>query len=519
VRSPATVGSAARATPEKFSLLADLSALAVIAIGLVIQIAPMRHRYLNPDEALHVSVASAPDLIDVYRLSTTTAHPPLFFLLLHAWMGLGRSEFFLRLLPLAFGGVFLWFAYRWAGGVFGKAAGFLTLVVIAFSPMWLPLSSEVRGYTLLLMLTAAALVQLEKALETRSPGRMALSSLLLCLAVLTHYSALFVAPSMALYALVRLGAGRALRSVVLAWAGSQAAVAALCLFLYFTQVKSLLRSDQERQAVTVWLGGGYFHTEQGSVTSFLARQTAEIFRNFFGSFPASTVALFLAVTGLVLLAVKRRFGAVLLLLPWLFGSAAGLLRLYPFGGTRHSAYLLLFLSAAIGVALSGLLAGRVWAALLTSLVLVPFYWTRPQGDPATRSLSQMNAAMGYLRRRAPPGSLLLTDYGTGAVLRYYLGVDGSRTERSADNYRIVRSPMWAPDPKRFGGEIERVIRMYRLSAGQGLWVVRLDSGHEADLELTRRLPPSLVSESHQFGDVSIIDVLLRCPSDEDAHER
>ncbi len=519
MRTLAAVGSDARPAGERLSLLVDLAAVSVIVIGLVIQIAPMRNRYLSPDEAFHVSVASAPNLIDVYLGTTTTAHPPLFFLLLHLWMHLGRSEYSLRLLPWAFGGTFLWFAYRWAGGVFGEAAGFLTLVVISFSPMWLDLSADVRGYTLLLMLSAAALVQLDKAVETRSPARIALSSLFLCLAILTHYSALFIALSMALYALVRLVAERAPRKLVFLWAGFQVGTAALCLFLYFTQVKIILGSDQELQAMTVWLGGSYFHSDRESVLPFIGRQTTEVFRDFFGSFLGGTVALFLALAGLAVLAVKRRPSAVLLVFPWLFGAAAGLLDRYPFGGTRHSVYLLPFFSAAIGVALSGLAAGRLRGALLTSLVLMLLYWTSRQGAATTGSLSQMKAAMDHLRRRAPAGSLLFADHGTGAVLRYYLGVAGSGAEKPAENYRIVRSPLWAPDPSRFSDEVERVIRVYRLSAGQRLWVIRLGSEDDSYEELFRRLPAAAVSESRRFGDILIVEVLLRDSPDERVRER
>ena len=38
--------------------------------------------------------------------------------------------------------------------------------------------------------------------------------------------------------------------------------------------------------------------------------------------------------------------------------------LYPYGGTRHSVFLLVFASAAIGVAVSAMSAGRLWPAVV-----------------------------------------------------------------------------------------------------------------------------------------------------------
>src|SRR3989339_1113947 len=38
-------------------------------------------------------------------------HPPLFYLLAHFWLQLGKSEFFLRLLPVFFGTANIWAIY------------------------------------------------------------------------------------------------------------------------------------------------------------------------------------------------------------------------------------------------------------------------------------------------------------------------------------------------------------------------------------------------------------------------
>ena len=485
----------------RLPFVADIAAIVVIAIWFVAHFGAMRVRYLGPDEAFHVWIADARDLVDVYLGSKATPHPPLFFLVLHLWMRLGRSEFFLRLLPSIFGAAFLWSVYRWSIRLFGRAAGLVTLLLAAISPALLQLSTEVRGYSLLLFLLAAGLAQFESAVEADSPTRMAVSFLLLFLAILTHYAALFVVLSLAVYAPFRLRKSRSSRRVILVWAAAQVGVALLYLFLYLSQVRTLKGSGQEQETMAGWLGSGYFRGDRESVLSFLARQSAGVFRYLFGS-PALAVVAFLAVLmGVVLLAVKRRPSAFLVALPLLFGATAGLLGAYPFVGSRHSLYVLPFVLAAIGVAFSAVAGGRLWVALGASLVLVPFLWMTP-APAGPQSLVQMNDAMEQLRRRAPAESLILTDFQTGTVLRYYFDRHGAR------NYRLVRSPMWSPDPRTFGDEVERMIRVHRLTAGQMFWVIRIGSEVDASQDVLRKLPNATALSTRSFGDLLILEVRL-----------
>ncbi|HJW14128.1 MAG TPA: glycosyltransferase family 39 protein, partial [Thermoanaerobaculia bacterium] len=198
----------------RLSFVADLAAIAVIVIGFAAQFGAMRSRYLSPDEAFNLSFAGGRDLMDAYQGSKATPHPPLFFLLMHFWMRLGRSELFLRLLPAIFGAAFLWFLYRWSLRLFGRTAGFVALLFGVFSPALLPLSSEVRGYSLFLFLSAAGLAAFESAVEADSPVGMAASFLLLWLAILAHYAGLFIVLALAVYAPFRLRKRRSSRKVV-----------------------------------------------------------------------------------------------------------------------------------------------------------------------------------------------------------------------------------------------------------------------------------------------------------------
>jgi len=500
---------------EWFRVHGDLAALTVAAVAFVFQIVATRDRSLSPDEALQVAMVNLPGLAGVYRNSQWNAHPPLFFLILHFWLRLGRSEFFLRLLPAIFGAAFLWFSRRWAGRLFGRTAGVMTLLLIAFAPVLLPLSAEVRGYSLLLLLSVSALAEFENAVEARSPARMVVFSLLLYLAILTHYGALFITLSLFVYALARFWRSRLSGRVLGIWAGFQVGAAALYLFLYVTQVSRLRGGPLEHQAMTVWLDTSYFRSDQETPVFFVVRQTAAVFHYFFGSPIAAAVGFSLAAAGVVHLALKRQTSVLLVVLPFLFGAAAGLLGLYPFGGTRHSVYLLPYAAAAIAVAVSAFSGWRPWLVLLLFGALVTLFRGAPVWSAPRQSLSAMNVAVDQIQRTVPAGSLLFTDYRTGAVLSYYLARNSLNTERpgldhfwerDAGSYCLVRSPIWAPDLKSFGDEVERLTRAYRLPPGQRFWVIR--NGWEFDLVplLSRRFPGSVFPVLPRFGDMSIAEV-------------
>jgi hypothetical protein len=273
----------------------------------------------------------------------------------------------------------------------------------------------------------------------------------------------------------------------------------------------------EDRAVTSWLRAGYFHRDRENPLWFVARQTWEIFHYFFGASFLAAVAIVLTVAGLVVLGRRRQPLALLFALPLILGAAAGLLGVYPFSGTRHSAYLLLFVAVPMGIALSALLETRRWPALLTLGVLATLCWTSPEWSTPPQSLSRMNEAVDYLRERAAPGSLVFTDQRTGTVLSYYLGRDRLDTERRglerffesrAGGYCIVESPVWAPDPTAFPDELERMIRVYRLPAGQRLRVARLGFEYSSRSVLSGRFPDAIFPDSRNFGELSIVEVWL-----------
>jgi hypothetical protein len=359
--------------------------------------------------------------------------------------------------------------------------------------------------------------------EERSEVKILLSAVFLCLAILSHYSAIFVTASFVTYQLVRLRMTRAPRKLFATWAVCQGAVAAVYLFLYFTQLKSLRGSAMEDRAVTTWLRLGYFEHGRENPVWFVVRQAKELFLYFFGSSYLAAVSIVLTVAGLIVFGRRRHPAVLLFALPFVLGAAAGLLGAYPFSGTRHSAYLIPAVAVPMAVAVSALFETRRRASLLVLAALVPLCWSSPVWSTSAHSLSDMNDAVAYIRGRAAPGSLLFSDHRTGSVLSYYLGRDARNTERAGledfrerytGGYCLVDSPVWAPDPKAFGDELERMIRVYRLPPGQRLRVARLGFEYDSARVLSSRFPDAIFPDSRNFGELSIVEIWLGDGSEE-----
>jgi hypothetical protein len=343
----------------------------LVLTGLAARLRAAMGPFLTPDEALHLQIAGAGGALDVYRASLDNAHPPLFVLLLHVWKGAAHSDWTLRLLPVLFGSLFLWAAWAWARRLFGESAALLTLAFVALLPSVVIVSAELRGYALLLCMIAAALAALERGLAAASAGFIAAFGALGALALLSHYAAFRFALAAIAYSGLRLAAGPRSRRLVAAWAAASSVLGAVALLLARSHVARLRGGALEAEARSTWLRESYFQSGEDGPVSFLGRQTLSLFHYVFSSTAAGVVACGLFLFGVGLLVRWRQPAAILLGLPLAISAAGGLLSFYPYGGTRHSIDLALFLCAGVGVAVSRLTGERRWVALAAAAALVP----------------------------------------------------------------------------------------------------------------------------------------------------
>ena len=144
------------------------------------------------DEALSVEIARLP-VPDLFAALRQDGAPPLYYLLLHAWIGaFGTGTLAVRLLTVLLVPLALWLGFRLGERLGGRSGGRAALVVLAALPWTMRYGSETRMYLLVVVLSLAGTLAL---LRVRSSGsRGAVLALAACVAalLLTHYWSLYL---------------------------------------------------------------------------------------------------------------------------------------------------------------------------------------------------------------------------------------------------------------------------------------------------------------------------------------
>ena len=164
----------------------------ILGFGLLLRLNRLGAQGLWIDEGYSVALAR----LAVPQIVAGTAadqHPPLYYLLLHGWMGLaGRSEFSVRLLSVAFGVLTIALLYTVGRQMISHWVGLLAALLLAVSPMHIRYSQETRMYALLAGLCLLSVYALWRLLERPSLGRAAAYALVTAAALYTHNFAIFI---------------------------------------------------------------------------------------------------------------------------------------------------------------------------------------------------------------------------------------------------------------------------------------------------------------------------------------
>jgi hypothetical protein len=491
---------------EWFESRATLAASLITLLGFLARLWAAHGTFLNPDEALHFRLANQLSLALAYQASLTAAHPPLFILLLYYWRALGTSELWLRLPSVLAGAVFCWMFYKWLSKAAGSVAGFIGLLFVAFLSPIILLAAELRQYSLLLAFLISALYFLDDAFTKNSASRMAAFALCLYLAMLFHYSAFWFAGALGFYALFRIFTEHPSVRVVVAWTLSQLGGVALAAFLYVTHLSKLnaygSRTELQGLISETYLRRSFFDSAHDNPLLFLLGHTFGVFQYFFGQLAVGDMMTLLFVLGVALLfrgkdfapdrSSSRRLG-LFLLLPFAIIGSACLAHVYPYGGTRHVAFLIIPAVAGVSVAVARVAAGR-WDRGLTIAAFVivaclAFGKPRqPWMERANQSRSNMAQAMDFVKKNVDPSDLIFTDYQSDLILGHYLcrqrpiSFDLPPTnfeEFQCEGYRIASTDyktawmLWADDfPKNW----QRLVEAYNLKSGDTVWVFQAGWG-------------------------------------------
>ncbi len=513
-------------SPPRAAAVASFLPWLVLAGGLAVRLGQAQVSFLHPDEALHHLLASQTSISAAYRAALTNAHPPLLVLLLYYWRSLGQSELMLRLPSVLAGTAGCWLFYRWLRQVTDRSTALVGLVLCAFAPALVELSAEVRQYALLSFFMSACLYLAERALREDSWQWMVLFSLSLLGALLTHYSSLIFALAIGVYLLVRQVPYVKSPRAFAVWLGGEAAALALAAYFLATHVARLRQIGMPQRIAETWLRQSIHHPGEESAAVFAGVQTWRVFTFILGNGVVAALALLAFLIGLTSLLGRRqpvhergprpRQLALLLGLPFVVSCGAGLAGIYPYGGTRHDAFLALFALGGASLGLAAWQPAREWikplsvAALLALCNLSPAFHPAMPPAGSERARAAMQAAVADLRASAPPGSILLADYQSGLLLGYYVCGHGivqvgamlPLARSGCGPYvAITTGPLqWSLQPEELDEELASLAQTYHLAPGTKVWWFDAGSLGRPAPRLGRKLERLGWPDSRSFGD-------------------
>jgi 4-amino-4-deoxy-L-arabinose transferase-like glycosyltransferase len=503
--------------------------LLFLAAGCALRVWHASGTFLNSDEVMHFAAANQTSWAATYRMSLALSHPPLLIFLLHIWRTLGTSELVLRLPSIAAGMAFCWFTFYWAQKLFSRGIAWIIYSFVLFLPASIELSTEIRQYALLLAFAMCAAYLLERALAEDCPAAMFLSGASLWLAICSHFSAFLFAAALAIYSLWRMLIQHSRARVVAAWITTQLVAISLCAFFYFTQIRHLGKYFGGHSALQGWMSDEYLahsYYTPGTVNPpiFALGRTIGVFQYAFRQLLVGDLGFVLFVVGVILIfrnppgssrVSSRQLGA-LLLLPFVINCAAAMVRAYPYGGTRHSSFLLPFALAGVSVALNGLLKQKIlWGIAVATLIALTCRLTianKPPyfSSPDERS-SNMRAAIGYIRQ-LPPTEIIFGDFQTNLMLGHYLcgqqpyapdqRVAGFVSFQCGGHRVVASTTKYVFDANTFRDQLQKAAFRFGLPSGSAVQIAQMGWNTHllSEIKDSRmvRTPHSFGSELHLF---------------------
>lgn len=501
----------------------DFVAIVIVAIGLIARLKAASGTFLNPDEAFHFFIANRPSWALAYKASLTTAHPPLLIFVLYWWRNLGTSELMLRLPSVLAGSGFCWIFFQWLKGIFEKTIALTGLIFVALLPPMVSLSAQVRQYELMLLFLMSAVYLLERGFAEDSWWRILVSSICLDLAILTHYSALLFAAALATYAVLRMVRFRSSAKVAFSWVAGQVGGLGLAIFLYVTHISKIKAMPIAAQAFELWLHRSYFHPGHMQPWVFAVARSFSVFQFMMGQLVVGDTSGLLFIAGVIFLGRSFRPQKqgpdafqirALLILPFVLNCCAALAGIYPYGGTRHSAFLVISVVTGISIGLTKIMGPRPLPAIASAVLMVVLCYAfrtaygidLPRAD---QSRTQMKKAIGFVRERIPASEPILVDYETGIELGYYLceqrPISYEKSTLTLDVFHcgIHRLISTSPEIWSFGSpsleKWKEFVRKAGFTRGEVVWVAQAGWTVTLADELQKNYPGLCCAERQNFG--------------------
>jgi mannosyltransferase len=195
-----------------------------VPLGLILLAWLLRCRHLDfydfrGDEVFGINYATAPLGQVIGTLAEGEPHPPLFYLLLHAWIPVaGNGEYALRWLSTAGDALGVVVLYVLGRRIAGPRVGGVAALVLSLAPYHIWNAQDARMYTLATAFVTTAVYWAWRLLIDERPNRYAFLGYVLAmlLALYTHYYSLYMVVLINVFAAMVLGT-----HVGRAWASGQ----------------------------------------------------------------------------------------------------------------------------------------------------------------------------------------------------------------------------------------------------------------------------------------------------------
>ncbi len=165
-------------------------AVAVVAASVVLRFWTTSDLWL--DEALTVNIARQP-LHLIPSFLRRDGAPPLYYVLLHFWIGwFGSSDVAVRSLSGLFGVVTMPLAWLAGKRLGGRTVAWAALLLVATSPFAIRYSTETRMYSLVMLLTVLGFLALDRSLRHPGPGNLVAVAGVTSLLLYSHYWSIYL---------------------------------------------------------------------------------------------------------------------------------------------------------------------------------------------------------------------------------------------------------------------------------------------------------------------------------------
>lgn len=164
----------------------------IVLLAFALRLYQLDRQSIWYDEGLSIYYARH-DLPQLLEGTSASDHPPLYFVLLHAWLRMvGATEFATRYFSAIWGLLLIPVVYRLGQQLLGRQVSLLAVLLLALSPFHVWYAQEVRMYTLVVFFNTAASLALLSALR-HGDRRSWLAYVLLTIAGLyAHFYTIFV---------------------------------------------------------------------------------------------------------------------------------------------------------------------------------------------------------------------------------------------------------------------------------------------------------------------------------------